>query len=91
MNDLDAMLTRLAEAPAPASLDGMEARVLARIAARPVAHAGVGIGAATIAMALLIGIFGAGVPAREASAMSPLSPLGPVSALAPSSLLDGAP
>jgi hypothetical protein len=35
MNDLDAMLTRLAEAPAPAGLDGMEARVLARITVRP--------------------------------------------------------
>ncbi|WP_068094889.1 hypothetical protein [Novosphingobium rosa] len=91
MNDLDAMLTRLAEAPAPAGLDGMEARVLARITVRPVAHAGLRIGATTIALALVMGIFGARVPTREARAMSPLSPLGSVSALAPSSLLDGAP
>jgi hypothetical protein len=35
-----------------------------------------------------MGIFGAGVPAKEASAAS-LSPLGPVSPLAPSTLLVG--
>ena len=45
----------------------------------------------TIAVALFMGIFGAGVPARQASAMSPLSPLGPVSPLAPSTLLLGEP
>lgn len=92
MSDLDAMLTRLAQAPVPTSLEGMEARVLARIAARPVASAaGIGVGAMTIAAALAMGIVGAGVPARHAEVMSPLSPLGPVSPLAPSTLLVGAP
>lgn len=91
MNDLDAMLTKLATAPVPVELDGMEARVLARIAKRPIARGGMGIGAMTIALALGMGIVGAGVPARQVSAMSPLSPLGPVSPLSPSTLLLGAP
>ena len=58
--DLDAVLMRLAQAPVPASLDGMEDRVLARVAARPAARAGLGVGAMTIAAALVMGIFGAG-------------------------------
>jgi hypothetical protein len=91
MNDLDEMLTKLAMAPVAADLDGMEAKVLARIAARPLARIGMGVGAMTIATALVMGIVGAGVPTRQASAMSPLSPLGPVSPLAPSTLLLGAP
>jgi hypothetical protein len=91
MNDLDAMLTKLAMAPVPDDLDGMEAKVLARIAARPLARIGMGVGAMTIATALVMGIVGAGVPTRQASAMSPLSPLGPMSPLSPSTLLLGAP
>ena len=90
MDDLDAMLMRLARAPVPASLDGIESKVLARIAARPVASAGIGVGAVAIAVALGMGVFGAGVPARQ-TGVSPLSPLGPVSALAPSTLLAGEP
>ena len=88
--DLDAVLMRLAQAPTPASLDGIEDRVLARIAVRPAARAGMGIGAMAITAALVMGICGAGVPAKEASAAS-LSPLGPVSPLAPSTLLVGEP
>ncbi|QYE33333.1 hypothetical protein KZX46_00570 (plasmid) [Polymorphobacter sp. PAMC 29334] len=91
MDDLDKVLKRLANEPMPASLDGVEARVLARIAARPAVRAGMGVGAMTIAAALVMGIFGAGFPAREARAVSVLSPLGPVSPLAPSNLLIGAP
>lgn len=89
MDDLDALLTRLAQAPVPTSLDGMEARIFARIAARP-ARARIGIGSAAIAVALGMGVVGAGVPARETS-VSPLSLLGPVSTLAPSTLLGGEP
>jgi hypothetical protein len=50
-----------------------------------------GVGAMTIAAALVMGIFGAGFPAREVRTVSVLSPLGPVSPLAPSTLLVGAP
>lgn len=91
MDDLDAALMRLANAPVPTSLDGLESMVLGRIAAQPVARAGIGLGAMSIAVALVMGVLGAGLPAREASAISPLSPLGPVSPLAPSTLLAGAP
>lgn len=91
MDDLDAVLMRLAHAPVPTSLDGIEARVLARIGARPAVRAGMGVGAVTIAAALVMGVLGAGFPAKEAGAVSPLSPLGPVSPLAPSTLLVGAP
>ena len=91
MDDLNAMLTRLASAPVPASLDDVEAKVLARIASRPVTSAGIGVGVGTIAVALVIGIVGAGVPAREASASSALSSLGPAASLAPSTLLVGEP
>jgi hypothetical protein len=91
MDDLDEVLLRLAREPVPASLNGIEARVLARIAARPAVRAGMGVGAMTIAAALVMGIFGAGFPAREAHTVSALSPLGPVSPLAPSTLLIGAP
>ncbi len=91
MDNLDALLMRLANAPVPASLDGIEARVLARISARSVTRVGIGIGAMTIAAALMMGIFGAGVPANRASAASLLFPLGPGSPLAPSTLLVGTP
>ena len=90
MDDLDGALARLAGAPVPVALDGMEARVFARIGARQSARgAGVGIGAVTIA-ALVIGMVGGGVPAT-ASGVSRLAPLGGTSTLAPSTLLAGTP
>jgi len=90
MDELDIALTRLARAPVPAGLDGIEARVVARTAARPGVDAGSGLGAMTIAVALVMGIV-AGMPAREAYPVVSLSPLGGVSPLAPSTLLAGAP
>ncbi len=91
MDNLDAVLTTLARAPVPASLDGIEARVLARIAARPTIRVGMGSGVIAVAAALLIGVFGAGVRDGDARAASSLSPLSPASMLAPSTLLVGAP
>lgn len=91
MDDLDTMLVRLAEGPMPANLDGLEARVLARIAAQPRAGVGVGLGSMTIAVALVMGIAGAELPVRHTSAAAPLSQFGSVPALAPSTLLVGEP
>lgn len=91
MDELDALLARLACAPQPASLDEIDAKVFARIAIRPVVQFGLGISAMTVAVALAIGIVGAGIPARGAGAVTPLSPLGPELALAPSTLLGGEP
>lgn len=90
MDELDRALARLAGAPAPAALDGIEAQVLARIGSRPVMHqAGIGLGMVTAA-ALAIGIVGAELPAAARPTVS-LAPLGGASPLAPSSLLVGEP
>lgn len=88
MDDIDEALTRLARAPVPAALDGLEARVLARIATPRASRVGIGMGAITIG-ALAIGVIGAGVPASP-SAATPLSPFGANSPFAPSTLLAGA-
>lgn len=89
MDDIDRALARLAELPAPIALDGMEARVLARISAGPAPRTGLHVGAVVVA-ALVIGIVGGGVPATATNAAS-LSPLTGGSPLAPSTLLAGAP
>lgn len=89
MNDIDEALTRLARAPVPAALDGLEARVLARIATPLPSRAGLGVSAVAI-VALAIGMIGAGFPASPGTAAS-LSPLGANSPLAPSTLLAGTP
>jgi hypothetical protein len=91
MDDLDAALARLAHAPLPPALDNLEARVLARIAAQPAVRAGFGFGAATIGAAMIMGVVGASLPAAPAYAVSTLTPFGPSSPLAPSTLLLGAP
>lgn len=90
MDDLDRALARLAGAPVPDTLDGIENQVLARIGSRPAARsASIGIGIVTIA-ALAIGMAGAELPASASPAVS-LAPLGGASPLAPSALLVGEP
>lgn len=89
MDDIDGALSRLAQAPVPPALDALEARVLARISAAPPSRTGVGVGVITVA-ALAIGMASAGIPVAAGTA-APLSPLGPDSALAPSTLLAGTP
>ena len=90
MYDLDRALARLAGAPVPTALEGIEEQVLVRISARPVVRqAGLGLGVVTMA-ALAIGMIGAELPATASPAVS-LAPLGGASPLAPSSLLIGEP
>lgn len=89
MDDIDQALTRLAQAPLPKALDELEARVLAQIETAPPSRSGLGIGAISIA-ALALGVIGAGVPASSGTAAS-LAPIGGGFALAPSTLLAGAP
>ena len=89
MDDIDRALARLADLPAPTALDGMEARVLARISAGPPPRTGLHVGAVIVA-ALAIGVVGGGVPATATQAAF-LSPLTGGSPLAPSTLLAGAP
>ena len=90
MDDLDRALARLAGAPVPTALEGIEEQVLVRISARPVVRqAGLGLGVVTMA-ALAIGMIGAELPATASPVVS-LAPLGGASPLAPSSLLIGEP
>ena len=91
MDDLDALLARLAHAPLPPALDYLEVRVLARIAAQPSARSGFGFGAIAIGAAMILGVAGAGVPVTPVFAVASLAPLGLSSPLAPSTLLMGAP
>ncbi len=91
MDDLDRALARLADAPVPVALDGIETRVLARIGAQSTArYAGAGFGAVAV-VALMIGMVGAELPATASPAAASLTPLGGTSALAPSTLLTGEP
>lgn len=89
MNQLDTLLARLAEAPVPDRLAFTEHAVLARISSLSATRARTNFGATTIGFALAIGVIGATVPTEEASASRTLSPLGPISSLAPSVLLVG--
>lgn len=91
MDNLDAVLMRLAHAPLPTGLEEIDAKVLARIAARPAARVGMAAGAMTIAAALFMGVVGANVPAQDARETSTLFPLRADMALAPSTLLVGEP
>lgn len=87
MDSIDEALTRLARAPMPIAFDGLEARVLARIATPRAFRVGLGMGAMPIA-ALAIGLIGGGIPASLATA-TPLSPFAANAPFAPSTLLAG--
>lgn len=88
MDDLDRVLARLADAPAPAALDTIDAAVFAGVAARTEARRGaIGVGAIAAA-ALTIGMVGGELPAGAQPAVS-LAPLAGGSSLAPSTLLVG--
>ncbi|KQM63140.1 MULTISPECIES: hypothetical protein [unclassified Sphingomonas] len=90
MDILDRTLARLAEAPAPPALAGIDARVLARIGTRPFAY-GRGAGLVAVALvALTIGMVGAELPVSAQPPVS-LAPLAGTSPLAPSTLLIGEP
>ena len=89
MGDIDEALAKLARAPFPHAPDLFEARVLTRIGATTVSRPGIGMGAIS-AVALAIGVVGAGVPASPSNAAT-LSPFGVNSPLAPSTLLTGLP
>ncbi|MGH6617841.1 hypothetical protein [Sphingomonas sp.] len=87
MNDIDAILARLRDAPVHPGLATIDAAVFdelaARAAAPPLSARAFGVAAV---MALAIGIAGAALPGTSARA-APISPLGAPSALAPSTLL----
>lgn len=86
--DLDAALRQLSSTPAHPRLASIEDAVLGRVHARPTAsHAqGLGIGATAAVGALLLGIAASG-PLEASASPGTLSPFGPSSPLAPSTLL----
>lgn len=91
MDDVDNLLSRLAQAPLPMSLDGIEASVFDKIASATAARARQRVGAMAISGALAIGMIGAFVPAQGSGAGSQMTSLGANSPLAPSTLLNGEP
>ena len=88
MDKLDTLLMQLASTPAPAGLDAIEGGVFAGLAASPSYAVRRGVGAATLAAALFIGIAGATLPSGDARAAS-LTPLASMSPLSPAALLGG--
>jgi hypothetical protein len=88
MDKLDTVLMQLASTPAPAGLDAIDDGVFAGLASSPVYPVRRGVGAATVAAALVFGIAGASWPPRDAGATS-LTPLASMSPLSPSALLGG--
>lgn len=89
MSDIDQALARLGSLPVHPRLDTIEAQVLDRVSEPAPRRGGFSMGALTIAVATTMGVAAAGVP--EALTAAPtLSPFGPNSPLAPSTLLAGA-
>ena len=88
MNKLDTVLMRLASTPAPAGLDAIDEGVFAGLEASPADGVRRGVGAATVAAALVFGVAGATLPSRDAGATS-LTPLASMSPLSPAALLGG--
>ena len=88
VQDLETTLRRLAAAPPHPGLASIEEAVLGRLHDRVTAspRQGFGIGSIVAAGALMMGI-AAGGPYRSAASPDILSPFGPTSPLAPSTLL----
>ena len=87
MNDLDAILTRLAGMPVPSALDGIEQIVFEGVGRRVAQRQRRKVGVISISGALLVGIVSAAVPPREASAASSMAPLALISPLSPAAIL----
>ena len=87
MNNLDAILTRLAGTPVPSSLDGIDQSVFEGIEMRVAQRQRRRVGVVSISGALLVGIVSAAVPAREEAAASSMAPLALVSPLSPAAIL----
>lgn len=90
VKDLDAALQRLSAAPAHPGLEAIEGAVLERLHERVATTSmqGFGIGATAAVAALALGI-ATGSP-QASAAPGTLSPFGPSSPLAPSTLLTAA-
>jgi hypothetical protein len=87
MNDLDAILTRLAGMPVPSALDGIEQGVFEGVEMRVAQRQRRKLGVVSVSGALLVGVLSAAVPSREAAAASSMAPLALVSPLSPAAIL----
>ena len=89
--DLDTALRRLAAEPTHPGLESLEPAVFARIAAQQRSDVGspVRLGMLAAIVAVVFGVASAGTPTSIAQAAPVLSPFGPASPLAPSTLLMG--
>ena len=87
MNDLDAILTRLAGMPVPAALDGIDQSVFDGVGRRVAQRQRRKVGVVSISGALMVGVLSAAVPSREAAAASSMAPLALVSPLSPAAIL----
>ncbi len=87
-DDLDTALGRLAHAPVPARLAALDLEPFDWLRDQPRSQgAGFRLGAFAAIGAILIGVAGSTVPSGPAEARAILSPLGPTTPLAPSTLL----
>ncbi len=87
-DDLDTALGRLAHAPVPARLAMLDVEPFDWLRdQRRDSGSGLQIGAFAAAAAILIGVAGSTVPSNRVEARAILSPLGPTTPLAPSTLL----
>lgn len=89
MSNLDEMLTRIGSSPLPLHLATMDEAVIAGLAAHQ-ASLGAGMlrpASFAAVAALVIGVASAGLSGSPAVAAPSLTPFGPSSALAPSTLL----
>lgn len=88
--EIDRLLSQLRNAPLPPGLAGLEEAVLQRIAARPQISVAAQLraGMAAAFAAVLLGVASNGLAPRS-DASGNLSPFGPSSPLAPSTLLAG--
>lgn len=91
MHDIDSALRRLAEAPLPARVAGLETEVLKRTKDHRFERKqrATTFRFAAVALALIMGIAGGIVPGRSASAEDLLLPISDAVKLAPSTLLLG--
>lgn len=87
MNNLDAILTRLAGMPDPAALDDIDQSVFEGVEMRVAQRQRRKVGVVSISGALMVGVLSAAVPSREAAAASSMAPLALVSPLSPAAIL----
>ncbi|MBX3562662.1 MAG: hypothetical protein KF780_12730 [Sphingomonas sp.] len=88
---VDDALDRLARAPAPVGLSGIEAEIIERLGTeRPLrSRDSLGLSAVAALFALTMGVLGGAVPLGSDEAQAALSPLTDGARLAPSTLLMG--